>query len=330
MKRLATDPVDAIVSGYRDAQILITANRLGVFSALEGAALRAEQLAAAIAANPRGTRILCDALVALELLDKHEGRYSVAPAVRDLVLPGTPQSKTASLMHAAKLYERMAKLHDAVKTGRPVPDEAIDPRLLGGAGEFAAAMADVGRASARATGEVLDLAGVGRLLDVGGGPGVYAVELARRYPQMEVVILDGEETLKVARQVVDEAGLCERIELRAGDAFEDELGGPYDAILISNLVHIFSADQNRRLFSRCADVLRPNGRLIVKDFLLEADRTSPPGGALFAVVMLVSTEAGDCYSLDEVKGWLEDVGLGFEETFEVGVHSAIIVGRRPA
>jgi len=329
VKRHATDPVDAIVSGYRSAQVLITANRLGVFSALDSTPLRAEELAAAIAATPRGIRILCDALVALELLEKREGRYSIAPAVRDLVLPGTPESRTASLMHSAKLYERMGKLHDAVKTGRPVPDDAIDPRLLGGAGEFAAAMADVGRASARATGEALDLTGVGKLLDVGGGPGVYAVELTRRWPQLEVVILDGAETLEFARQVVDEAGLGERVELRAGDAFEDELGGPYDAILISNLVHIFSADQNRRLFSRCAGVLRPNGRLIVKDFLLETDRTSPPGGALFAVVMLVTTEAGDCYSLDEVRGWLEEAGLGFEETFEVGVHSAIIVGRKP-
>jgi ubiquinone/menaquinone biosynthesis C-methylase UbiE len=328
VKRLATDPVDEIVSGYRNAQILITANRLGVFPALESRALGSEELAAAIAASPRGTRILCDALVALELLEKREGRYSVAPAVRDLLLPEAPGSKTASLMHSAKLYERMAKLHDAVKTGRPVPDDAIDPRLVGGTGEFAEAMADVGRASARATGEALDLTGVGKLLDVGGGPGVYAVELARRHPQLEVVILDGAETLEVARRVVDEAGLGGRVELKAGDAFEDDLGGPYDAILISNLIHIFSADQNRRLLSRCADVLRPKGRLIIKDFLLESDRTAPPGGALFAVVMLVSTEAGDCYSLDEVKAWLETAGLRFEETFEVGVHSAIIVGRR--
>ena len=98
--------------------MLLTANRLGLFSALDSMPLRAEELAAALAASPRGVRILCDALVALELLEKREDRYSVAPGVRALVLPGTPESKTASLMHSARLYERMARLHDAVKTGR--------------------------------------------------------------------------------------------------------------------------------------------------------------------------------------------------------------------
>lgn len=333
------DPVDRMAQGYREAQILFTAVRLGVFDALKEGPLAAGELAGRIEADLRGTRILCDALAALGLLVKTgerdeagAGTYRCSPAAEDFLLYASPATKVPMLLHGAKLYERWAGLFDAVKSGTPVPDDRIDSRLWGDEGGFARAMGVIGRESAVQTADALDrlglLADVRALLDVGGGPGIYAVEMARRVPGLQAVVLDGAETLEVARGNVEEAGLVDRVTLRPGDAFEDDLGGPYDLVFTSNFLHIFGPEANRGLIRRAADALEPGGHLAVKDFLLDSGRTTPQGAALFAVNMLVGTEAGNSYSVDELHGWFRDAGLDPGETVDLTPQSRLTVGRK--
>jgi predicted O-methyltransferase YrrM len=329
MKKGSSDPVDEIASGYKASQILLTANRLGLFAALGAGPLSAASLAAKLGTDPRATRILCDALASLSLLDKSEDVYSNGDLAGEFLLPDSPKSRSAMLLHAAKLYERWSKLYDVVRSGQPVPEEEIDTRLRGDGRDFARAMADVGRLAAESACEVLDLFGVRRLLDVGGGPGVYALAFARAHPQLQAVILDSEETLEVARANIAQQNLEDRVSIRVGDAFVDDLGGPYDFIFISNLLHIYSEEENRKLLTRCAKALEPGGRLAVKDFLLDPDRLSPAGGAVFAVNMLVSTEGGDSYTAEEVQQWLEDAGLTYESLENVATHSRILVAGKP-
>ncbi len=331
--RPIAERVDEIASGFRGAQILLTGVRLGLFEVLGEEALPAAELAHRLEADPRGTRILADALVALGVLDKTGGAYRTTPEGREVLLPGRPGSKTAILRHGARLYERWGGLYDAVKTGSRVPDERSDPRLDGGERAFARAMADVGRATAAKTVEALErygvLDGVSRALDVGGGPGLYAIELARARPGLRSTVLDRAETLEVARANVEAAGLDGRVELTPGDAIHDELGGPWDLVFVSNFVHIFAPEDNRGLVRRATAALAPGGRLVVKDFLLDPGRTTPAGGALFAVNMLVNTEGGDCYTVEEVHGWFREAGLEPGEIIDLTPQSRLAVGWAP-
>lgn len=329
MNQGSSDPVDELASGYKASQIVLTANRLGVFAALESGPLSASALAAELETDPRGTRILCDALASLSLLEKSDRGYGIGQLAREFLLPDSPQSKTAMLLHAAKLYERWSKLYDVVRSGQPVPDSEIDCRLRGDSRGFARAMADTGRASAESVCQALDLSAAERLLDVGGGPGIYALAFVHRYPDLHVVVIDSEDTLEVARANVEREGLESRISLHGGDAFVDDLGGPYDFVFLSNILHIYSEEENRLLLSRCVEVLEPGGRLAVKDFLLDPDRLSPAGGAVFAVNMLVSTEGGDSYTAEEVERWLADLGLVRESLTDVTAHSRLLVARKP-
>jgi precorrin-6B methylase 2 len=324
-----TDPVDRMASGYRACQILLTANRLGLFEQLREGPLSPEDLSSRLDADLRGVRILCDALVAEGLLEREGGAYRNGPPVEQYLLESSPASRVHSLHHTAKLYERWGRLHDAVKHGQPVPDERLDPTLVGNEEQFAKAMADVGRVSAVETSKVLDLDGVRRLLDIGGGPAIYAIEFSRCNPDLEVVVFDSEATLTVAESNIREAELDDRITCRAGNAMEDDLGGPYDLIFISNVVHIYSAATNQQLLGRCASALGPGGRLVIKDFLLDDDRLSPPGGAVFAVNMLVSTAGGDCYTVSEVNDWLRQHGLQFESLVDVATKSRLLISRKP-
>lgn len=325
-----------MVQGYREGQILFTAVRLGVFDALAKEPAGADALAARLDSDPRGTRILCDALAALGVLAKEgSGTYRCSPAAEEYLLYASPTTKVPMLLHGAKLYERWAGLFDAVKTGTPVPDERIDPRLWGDEAGFARAMGAIGRESAVQTGDALEHLGLlgargsaRTLLDVGGGPAVYALEMVRRSPGLHATVFDRPDTLEVARTNVEEAGLAERVSLRPGEAFEDDLGGPYDLVFTSNFLHIFGPEANRRLVRRAAEALAPGGHLAVKDFLLDPGRTTPQGAALFAVNMLVGTEAGDSYSLDEVHGWFREAGLEPGETVDLTPQSRLTVGRK--
>ncbi len=320
--------VDTISAGYQSSQLLLAAHRLGVFEALRDEPRTAASLTGILGADGRATRILCDALVAIGMLGRERERYCLTADARECLLPESPNSKYALLSHTARLYEQWGKLFDVVKTGGPVSQDAVDARLEGDAQSFARAMANASRDSAVTTAALLSLPERGRVLDVGGGPGVFAIEFARKESALDVVVLDRPEALEVARQNVVEAHLTDRIELRPGDAFVDDLGGPYDLVFLSNLVHLFSAEENERLLARCAAALVDGGRLVVKDFLLDADRTSPPGGAIFAVTMLLNTEKGDCYTISEVEGWFAAAGVRLETVQEVTVKSRVAIGVR--
>ncbi len=329
--RSPAEILDDLATGYRDTQIVLAAVRLGVFAAVElrGRATAGE-LAADLDADRRGMRILCDALAALGLLEKDGERYANGELARELLLPASPASKVPLLLHTAELYERWAGLYDAVKSGGPVPKEKIDPRLQRNDESFARAMHVVGRESAGKVIDAVDLSSVRRLLDVGGGPATYAIEMARRHGELRAVVFDRPETLEVARRRIDRSGLGDRVSTLAGDAFRDPLGGPYDFIFISNLLHIFPAAACRRLIARCADALAPGGRLCLKDFFMDPSGTSPAGGAIFAVNMLVASDGGDCYPTSEVEEWLAGAGLRFDELIELTPQSRLIVAIRPA
>jgi len=323
-----TDIIEEIAAGYRASQILFTANRLGLFAVLGEKAMTSAELAKALDADPRGTRILCDALTSLTLLDKVGNAYQNSKAALNCLAADAPQSKTALLLHAARLYEKWGKLYDAVKCGMPAREEDVDPRLVGDEAAFAKAMADIGRLSAVEIAEKLDLSGVKRLLDIGGGPGLYSIEFTRCNPELRAAVYDNEKTLKVAQKNIQQAGLSDRVSVQTGDALEDNIGQNYDYIFISNVIHSYSAIENAALTVKCAKALAPNGRLCIKDFMLDSSRTQPQWCALFAINMLVNTENGDCYTREEVRHWMQTAGLEHVAEMDVCGQSHIIIARK--
>lgn len=322
--------VDEIAGGYRGAQVLFTATRLGLFDRIGHGEKSVSELAREIHCGERGLRILCGALASLSLLEMRDGTVRNAPPALEHLMASSPASKKAMMMHGAKLYEKWGRLYDAVITGKRVPDDWIDGRLVGDEHTFAHAMADIGRASARQTADALDLGDCSRLLDIGGGPGLYSIEFVRRNPNLSADILDTEKTIEVAQENVREAGLLERISFILGDVFETPLTREYDFVFLSNVVHIFPYEGNRELIAKCAGALRPGGRVCVKDFILDESRTSPEWCALFAVNMLVGTDGGDCYTSGDIGAWFENAGLKMESIAGVAGQSSLVIGRKPA
>ena len=175
--------------------------------------------------------------------------------------------------------------------------------------DFIAAMHARARIVAAEALRVVGARGVGRMLDVGGGPADFSIAFALAEPVLTAEVLDLGPVLPIARGHIREAGLERRVTAREGDLRRGELGHGYDLVLVSAICHMLAEDENQDLLARCARALNPGGRVAIREFILDPDRAGPPAAAMFALNMLVGTERGNTYTEAEYRGWLERAGF---------------------
>jgi ubiquinone/menaquinone biosynthesis C-methylase UbiE len=315
-----------LVSVFQQSRVLLTAFELGLFTALGEGGLTSRETSRVLQTDARATDRLMNTLVALEFLDKHGDRYVNGAFAARYLVQGRPDY-LAGLMHSVHLWRTWSTLTGAVRAGR-----TVTPREGGEAGErwreaFIAAMHWRGTQQAPVEVALLDLRRATRMLDVGGGSGVYAMACARARPGLAAVVFDLPDILPITRRHVDEAGLADRVALISGDLTTDDFGGDFDLILISSIVHSFPPEENRRLIGKAARALRPQGQVVVRDFLMNEDRTGPVSSALFALNMLVGTEAGDTYTESEIRGWMEESGLSDISRLDGPFGASFVIGR---
>jgi ubiquinone/menaquinone biosynthesis C-methylase UbiE len=166
------------------------------------------------------------------------------------------------------------------------------------------------------------------LLDVGGGPGSYAIAFGQAHPEIEATILDKPEVLSIARRHVELAGLTGRFRFVAADLTRDRLGEGFDLLLLSNICHMLSPEQNLDLLRRSAEALNSGGRILIQDFLLDEDGTTPAFAALFAINMLVATTGGSSYRESQYAAWLRQAE--FEDVRRVALPGPpdLMIGRK--
>jgi cyclopropane fatty-acyl-phospholipid synthase-like methyltransferase len=273
--------------------------------------------------------MLLDALVALDVLKKTDDRYTNTPLSSRYLVAGSPDDARAALLHTAGLWHRWSTLTDCVREGTSVTYREMVDRDDEWTVPFIAAMHRNASARAPAVIAAVGVEDARRMLDVGGGSGAYSIAFARVNPDLRVDLLDLPTVVPIAQDHISEAGLSDRIDTRVGDLRVDDLGSGYDLILLSAICHMLGPDANVELLERCFAAASPDGRVVIQDFVLESDRTSPRTAALFAINMLVGTPAGSTYTQDEYRSWLERVG--FEEVRHVRLKgpTALMIGRRP-
>ena len=284
--------------GFWSSRVVLTANNLRIFDHLQ-TSKTAEEAACLIEADMRSTEILLNALAGIGLVRKMSGKYQNAAMAKRFLVTGSPYYQGDMLHHADTLWQNWSCLDEVVKTGKPA----------GKARNHAAFIRGMHNNSVLRAGKIvreLDLKGVKRALDLGGGPGTYSIELARK--GISVTLFDLPETIPISREITSEAGTG-GINLLAGDFFNDSIGEGYDLIFISQVLHSFSPADNRLILARCRTALNDGGKIAIQEFSIDASLTSPPPSALFSVNMLVNTSGGRCYAPQEMIQWLTDTGF---------------------
>ncbi len=299
------DDLTDMIRGFMPSRAILTALELDVFTAV-GKGGTAQQIATNIQASVRATEMLLNVLVSLKLLEKHDGIYTNTPVAARFLVESSPDSARTAQLHMANMWRRWSNLTESVRTGTAVESG----RDNGWVKPFIAAMDHTARGRARAVAQAVTLNGERRMLDLGGGSGAYSIAFVKASSALQSEIVDLPEVVPITEEHIRQAGMSDRISTRAGDMLSLPLApASYDLILLSAICHMFSPEENRRLLARAYAALAPQGRLVISDFVLEADKTSPRFAALFALNMLVGTRAGASYSEPEYAEWMTAAGF---------------------
>lgn len=302
---------------YQMSAVLRAAIELGVFDQIAAGKADAASVATAIGADPRGTKILLDALAALGLLTREEDAYLLAPAADAFLVRERPAcvGDLATIFASDWAWHALLRLPEAVRRGGSV----LDAHAEVPGHPFWATLASSSDAVAGPAAEALSAilapwAAARRLLevlDVACGSGRYALAVGRRQPHAWLTLLDWPNVLAITRGVVEQAGLRDRARFIEGDMFEAPLGGPYDLVIASHVFHNLSEARGLGLLGRLSAAVRPGGRIVIQDFLApDSPSLDDPLPHLLAVVLLVWTRDGTVHSRAAYERMLGASGFG--------------------
>lgn len=321
------DYIHQLARAFFRSRILLTAYELGLFTALGRARKTSAEVALTLGTDARATDRLMNALAVLGLLEKEEGRFANAPAAARYLVAGKPEYM-AGLMHTVNLWDSWSTLTEAVRAGTSVferPGGEVGERRTQA---FISAMHYGGSRRAERLVATLDLDGVSRVLDVGGGSGAYAMAFVRAREGITATVFDLPRVTPLTRRYVEAGGLSDKIDVVEGDAVKDGLPRGFDLVFMSQLLHSNSAEDNKALIANGAASLNAGGRLVVQDFVVDDDRAGPPQPVIFALNMLVNTAAGDTYTEAEIRGWMEAAGLTGVARVGTDFETTLVIGTR--
>ena len=199
-----------------------------------------------------------------------------------------------SLRLERAFYRRWERLADAVRTGQRPEEDRRDEQVGDWARNFVYGLNDMARPVAPFIAEALALPADRPLsvIDVGGCHAAYSLALARRNPQLTATVFELPAVVPFAREIIAQAGLAERVAVQEGDFQREALGSGYDVALLFGVLNGEPPEGRPALIRKVYDCLNPGGRIVLRDFVLDDDRAGPPEAAIFALQMLLATEAG--------------------------------------
>ena len=306
---------------YQKTEALRAAVDLDLFTAIGAGAATAKAIAARCAASERGVRILSDFLVVHGLLTKDGDRYGLAPAAAMFLDRSSPGCIAPAIHFLASPFvmRGFAQLTTAVRTGRAaVGDEPLSPDHPMWV-EFARSMAPLAGLMAELLANLLEASAAPpwKVLDVAAGHGLFGITLARHNPKAEIVALDWKNVLAVAEENARTAGVAERFRTLPGSAFEVDYGSGYDLVLLTNILHHFDPAGCETLLRKVHRALAPGGRAVTVEMVPDESRVAPPDAAVFALVMLAGTPAGDAYTFAEYERMFRNAGFARSELHDL-------------
>jgi len=316
-----------ILFGFRISRAILTAYELDIFTNIDANGSGSEAVAKKIKADARATDRLMNAICAIGLLKKKKNNYYNTDFSEQFLSKNSPQYLTG-MLHSASIWETWSTMTKVIRTGKS-QRHTIQSRKSNEFSEaFIGAMNERASFQAKNVLDKLDLKGVKHFLDIGGGSGAYSIDFVKRNPDNHATIFDLPHIIPITKKYIKKEGLTKKIGFICGDYNTDSLGNGYDLAFLSAVIHINSFEQNQKLVKKCFEALNPGGMIVIQDHVMDDDRTSPFGGALFALNMLVATDKGDTYTENEIKEWLKKAGFYKVSRIETFNNSMIIARKK--
>ena len=321
--------INALSGAYWSSCALHAGVRLGVTAELAKSPATVENLAAGLGLDLRGLEMLLVALANLGILQRDGDTFAMNPEATKYFLPGGDEDMSGIIRHHANLVPNWYQLEKCVQSGEPVGGSWSEEE----SDDFYRGMRDLARHQAKGLAKRLGFMPGWHVLDLGGGPGVYGYTFADEVPELKATVFD----LPASEKRYDEEGLShtagDRVSRINGSYRDTALGGPYDAVWLSHVLHSEGPKGCDVLVQKAAEVLKPGGVLWIQEFVVDPSGQGHPFPALFGLNMLVQTKKGQAYSLEEIKGMMLRAGLAQAKAMGPtvpGSAASLVKGEKPA
>lgn len=330
---LDPEQVNELARTFWYSAVLRAALKLDVFNILENRSLSSDELAQRIGASPAYVKAFLESCTVLDLVERQGDKYNNSALTSRFLVKDREEYVGDHALHHTNTWASWGRLDEIIKEGKtllPYETGYVDADTYWSN----YMMGQHNRATSGQASQLVqnvDLSNRSKLVDLGGGAASYSIALCGANPQLKSVVVDHKEPLSIARPLVAEHNLQDRISFQEGNAFEADLEQDYDVALISGVVLITSEEDNRRMFKLAYDVLAPGGMVIVQDYM-RLDH-SPERQKLDAMENLYVMVAFDPGAQDregqEVSTWLEDAGFTNPKMIPLPTQLAVITAEKP-
>ncbi len=320
----------------------MAAVELEVFTKISGKQVTLQQLQDILEMEQRPTDVFATSLASLGLLKvtTENGRrlYSNS-ALADLFLDKNKSSYMGDIvtMFDKRLYKGWDKLVLALKTNKPVSaeegggaetifDQAKSKEKIEEIKKFTHSMHGVSIGPAMALAKSFDFSKYRKMVDIGGGSGVYCIEVVKRNPNISAVVLDLEPVCQVAQEYIGKFNLQDKIQTTALDFWKEPLPSGYDVAFLSHILHDYDQDKDTFLLKKICDSLNNDGVVLISEWLINDEKTGPPPSALMGLNMIVESYGGRNYSFAEISKMLKTAGFKRIEKRPLATPAELIVG----
>lgn len=320
-------------TAYWGSKTLLSAVELGLFGILsESGPLSAVDLRDRLGVHPRSARDFFDALVALGMLNRDDGRYSNTVETDLFLDPVKPTYMGGMLeMGSTRLYGFWGSLTEALLTGQPQSEvktggdffEKVysDPETLAG---FTAAMSGLSRAAGEVIAAKFPWRDYGSVIDIGCAQGAVPVAIAQAHGHLTGGGFDLPPVEPIFNSYVAKCGLSERLKFTAGNFFDDPL--PHaDVLIMGHILHDWNLDQKRQLIQKVFDALPDGGAFIVHEAIIDDERRENVFGLLMSLNMLIEGLGFDFTGAD-CQGWMAEAGFTRSYVEHLAGPDSMVVG----
>ena len=317
---------------YAPPLILEAAVRHRVFDVLDAGPKTVEQVAAVTGASIRGLRALMNALVGLQFLTRKGEAYALTPESATYLVSSKPAFAGGMFKHTSQILPNWLKIVDVVKTGKPAMPVNQQDTGAEFFREFVEDMFAGGYPAARKLADSIELKSASRpirVLDIAAGSGVWSIPFAQKYPDARVTVVDWEAVTPACKKVTARMGVAERYEYKPGDLMEVDYGTGYHVATLGHILHSEGPERSRRLLKKVFAALAPGGTIAISEVMPDDDRTVPQHALIFAVNMLIHTEAGDTFTFAEMSRWLEEAGFVNPRKLDVPAPNPLVLATKP-